>query len=324
MDGGRHLFLDIALAVGIAVVYYVSAVSEPSSRHLYHAVLIGLGVFLFVRFFVRQFLGASPTWTPERLRRQLRQIEEQEEHFSQWNREQQINFLEQSGAIALALERWPLVLRWYGLLASLLEQEQHDNLEQQEEIQIRLFHVHLALCFALLRDGQVSESLEKIQQLKQSQLARKDPIFSLLAELFHIRVVSQDDPKQGEQMLHALLHEVQQHEHEEEALRLVALEWLEMGKPETAIDLLQKAIDLAEKREDAVSEAETLYQLGYAYGEAGHLQQAAQTLVRLTRRYVQINVPSSEQIEQLRQKFYERFGTRNFQTAYHHAEKQVS
>lgn len=325
MNTGRRFLLDLVLSLAVGVFYYFYAAPDTeSSRRLYHAILLSVGIFLFVRFFIRRFFMSSPLPTPDDFRRQLAHLEAQEPHYSQWNREQQINFLQQAGALALALELWPQVIRWFKLLVHLLEQEQHDHPESSEESQTRWFHVQFSLSFALMRHGQSQEGLERLHTLRQLPFVQKQPFYGTLLDLFEAKLAGQRDPEQGRRMLQTILDNVQQGEYEVDTLRLLAIEWSELGESETAILLLQKAVSLAAQREDRETETDLLYQLGHAYGDAGHLPQAAEVLVQLTRRYVQINYPSSAHIEQLRQKFCERFGTRNFQTAYHRAEKQLN
>lgn len=323
MNLDRSLVLDMGLGISVAAVYYMSNSSAvlPNQLLLY-AAMVGLGTTLFARFFIRRFFLASPPPSPEELQEQLEQIDAFIRE-SSLESEQKIALLEQAGAIALTLERWPMVVRYYTELTSQLQTQTAESPVEQEVLERRIFHTKLAISFALLQDNQKEESLNNLEALRYKPLVQKEPILSLLIDLFHARVISQDEPERGKAMLEEALSQAEQQSHEEDALRLVASEWLELEQAEEAIVLLRRAQTLAQNRGDNIAEAEILYQLGFAYGAAKQLPQAAQTLVLLTQQYIKYKYPTPQHIEQLREQLREQFGKQSFRDAFRKAKKEV-
>lgn len=324
MTTDRSFYLDLALGISVGLAYYFfGSYDLADRRHIAVSVSCGVGAYLFARYFIREFFFAKPPLTPEDLEKQLDSTESYLEKYDQLPPEQRIGLLEQAGAIAMALERWPRVLHHYEELAELLKSRKPESPEDQEVFERQSFHVQLALCFALFQNGEREESLQKLEGLEGYSLVRKEPIFKLLLDLFQIRVIAHDDKARGEAMLEEALQGAREEGLEEEALRLIASEWVELGQPETAIDLLEQAMTLAKEKKDRQQESEVLFQMGFAYGAAGNLPQAAKILAQLTRNYVHSNFPTPVQIEQLRRKLAEHFGDQQVEAAYNDAKKHL-
>lgn len=111
-------------------------------------------------------------------------------------------------------------------------------------------------------------------------------------------------------------------EFEEDALHLVAVEWLELGYPAEAIALLEQAHQMATTRSDRWAQAESLYRLTLAHCQAGHLEQAASLFTRLKWSYVATSLPTTTQLDELHQTLSETFGLRTLQDALSQAEQR--
>ncbi len=319
----RSLILDIGLGISVAVVYHMNGPSTHTPNQLlWYAVVTGLGTSLFARFFIRRFFLPHTSLTPEEMKKQLDGLDAYLQKHPRLENSQQFTLLEQAGTLALALEQWSDVVKYYAKLAALFKQEKSENPEQKKELERHWFHTQLTISFALFQNNQKERSLQTLEQLQSERVTQEEPIFALLIELFQARIISQDDAERGQSMLNDALLKAQQEDYEEDALRLVASEWIELGQPEEAVILLQRAMEMAQKREDAIAETEVLYQLGYAYGAAKQLPQAAQALVQLTKNYILHNYPTPQQIEQLRAVLREQFGKQPFRDACRNAEKK--
>lgn len=319
----RSLVLDLflGLSVTVVVLLYGNQDTGPLQRWM-AAIGMGAGTILFARYFIRRFFLPPHVPSKADLVRQLERVEAYLENTPQIPQEQRIPLLEQAGALALALEQWPRIIHHYQDLSTLLEEEIQAQPDEAETLRRRWFHTQMALCFALHNNHQEEESLTQLRQLQETAERFSEPIFSLLIELFQARVISRNDPAQGEAMLNQALATSRQEGYEEDALRLVASEWLEWGHPKEAIPLLQRAQILAQERDDRLVETEVLFLLGLAYSAADHLPQAAQVLVQLTQTYIHSNMPTAEQLDLLRDQLCERFGKAAFREAYSTAKEQ--
>lgn len=324
MTRDRSFLLDLALGISVGLVYfYTASYDRMSTRHIAVSISCGVGAYLFARYFLREFFFSRQPATVQDLEKELERIEDYLEKYDELPEEQRAGLLEQAGSIAMALERWDIVIDHYEELSTMILESQKEHPDEHEEHERQWFHVQLALCYSLFQQGRREESIERLETLRASSLTRSETIFKLLIDMFQIRIIAQDDLSKGKAMLEEALANAKEEGHEEDALRLVASEWVELGQPETAIDLLEQAMTLAQEKKDRQTESEVLYQMGFAYGAAGNLPQAARILVQLTRNYVHSNFPTPVQIEQLRRKLYEHFGAEQVQDAYNDAKRQA-
>ncbi len=325
MTRDRSFFLDLALGISVGLVYfYTASYDRMNTKHIAVSISCGVGAYLFARYFLREFFFSRQPATMQDLEKELERIEDDlEKYDDELPEEQRARLLEQAGAIAMALERWDIVIEHYEELSAMIRDSQREHPDEHDEHERQWFHVQLALCYSLFQQGQREESIEQLETLRASSLTRSETIFKLLIDMFQIRIIAQDDLTKGKAMLEEALVNAKEEGHEEDALLLVASEWVELGQPETAIDLLKQAITLAREKKDRQTESEVLYQMGFAYGAAGDLPQAARVLVQLTRNYVHSNFPTPVQIELLRRKLYEHFGVEQVQDACNDAKRQT-
>jgi tetratricopeptide (TPR) repeat protein len=318
MAHNRTALLDLGLAVGIAVIVFAYQAHLPMTTRLLSAIGAGLGVAMIARFFLGGLFGpAAPI--EEQLQSELDELDELLQDDEGWDDPaERIPLLEQAATLAIHFERWPQTIAYHKELLRLLRSIETDIEEEDlNEFQQQLMHLQLTLAFAYQQNGERDASMQQIEQLRNrvAHKGEENPIFALLIELFFARLISEDDPEKGNEHIKQALQDIRTEQVEEEALHIIAFEWLELGFPEEAITLLEQAHELAEKRDDTEAQTETLYRLAFAHCVGGHLTQAAKLYVELKQRYVYTNTPSVEQLDYLHQELVDKFGLREVKQA---------
>ena len=315
----RTILLDFFLAAGIGVAVFL--VESPSlaqfeARALWLALGTGAAVFLGVRFFFRRFFFVRQP--RQVLERRLAQLSTRLQGAA-LPLQEELYLLEEAAALSLALERWEESLNYHDLLLDRLRamEEAGELVEEREDESwaLRRLHVRLARSFVLLQEERHQEALECLEVLQDEVLSFDEPRLRLLIDLFRARIIASDDREEGDRLFDRALEQFRLSGNEEDGLRFVASELMSLGDAGRSVELLERALVLAEERHDREAVVQTIRFLGHAHVAAGHLPQAAEALVRLTRSYLQSSIPSAEEVDELRLELRQRFGAREARAA---------
>ena len=341
MELDRSTILDLGLGLGVGVCVFVYQTHTSPGARWFNAAFVGLAVLLLARFVLRRiFNPAQPPY--EQAQADLQALEALLEN-DQLPSEERAQALEHAGAIAMMLENWPRAIVHHRAHISILEEVLATPFEQDEEdrrfLQMQHWQSQFALGFALYQNEQQDASLVQLERLRATladadlptqraldgdEEEETDPMFPLLVEMFYARVLSHSDPEQSRALIQQALALVREAQHEEEALHLIAFEWLEMDAPKEAIALLEQALTLAQERNDNQAQVESRYHLAYAYAAAGDLPNSAELFTTLIQSYLYTDLPSAEQLDELRSELHERFGHQVFQEALERAEQRTN
>lgn len=195
---------------------------------------------------------------------------------------------------------------------------------EDESWALKRLHVRLARSFVLLQAERNQEALECLEMLQDEVLSFDEPRLRLLIDLFRARIVASDDREEGDRLFERALEQFRLSGNEEDGLRFVASELMSLGDAGRSVELLERALVLAEERHDREAVVQTIRFLGHAHVAAGNLHQAAEALVRLTRSYLQSSIPSAEEVDELRLELRQRFGAQEARAALLEAERDLT